>query len=129
MPSAPASVQLIATTPNSSNADTANAAVIHGPPVRVTITPDTAYSIPMSFDSAGSAQYHADMRDQYDHVITVRPNCADFQWTITPPAHIQGQVGFTYGNAFAWSDQRGTYTVTGTCVSNGLSSTAVLIVQ
>jgi hypothetical protein len=129
MPSAPAGVQLIATTPNSSNADTADAAVIHSPPVRVTIIPDTAYSIPMSFDSSGAATYHADMRDQYDHVITVRPNCADFQWTITPPAQIRGQVGLTYGNAIAWSDQRGTYTVTGTCVTNGLSSTAVLIVQ
>lgn len=129
MPAAPAGVQLIATTPNSSNADTANAAVIHGPPVRVTITPDTAYSIPMSFDSTGAATYHAHMRDQYDHVITVRPNCADFQWTITPPAQIRGQVGLSYGSAIAWSDQHGTYTVTGTCVSNGFSSTAVLIVQ
>jgi hypothetical protein len=129
MPSAPAGVQLIATTPNSSKADTANAAVIHGPPVRVTITPDTAYSIPMSFDSTGAAYYHADMRDLYDHNIPIRFNCGDFQWSITPPGQVHPQVGMVVGNTYAWSDQRGTYTVTGTCVTNGLSSTAVLIVQ
>jgi hypothetical protein len=129
MPSAPAGVKLIATTVNSTNADTANAAVIHTAPVRMLLSPDTAFSIPMSFDSTGAGFFNAVMYDKYDHGIPIRFNCA-IEWAITPtpPGRIRPQVGQLTGNAYAWSDQLGTYTVTASC-PNGLSDTALLIVR
>ena len=129
MPAAPASVQLIATTPVSGNADTANAAVIHGPPVRLVITPDTAYSVPMPAETSGAASYHASLEDQYGHPIPVRFNCGGTDWSATPPAEVHGQVGMTEGFATAWAPQAGTYTITATCRANGFSDTATLIVQ
>src|SRR5206468_5420021 len=69
MPAAPATVTLTGVVSSTQYSTTISAAVVHAPPVRLLITPDTAYSIPMSFDSTGSAFYHADMRDPYDHSI------------------------------------------------------------
>ncbi|HJQ11606.1 MAG TPA: Ig-like domain-containing protein [Gemmatimonadaceae bacterium] len=129
MPEAPASVQLIASTPASAITDTANAAVVHGPPVRMVISPDTAYSIPMTDETSAAGQYHANLEDQYGHVIPVRFTCGGTDWTATPPAQVRGNVGLTEGFASAWAPQTGTYTITATCRANGLSDTATLIVQ
>ncbi|HJQ11607.1 MAG TPA: Ig-like domain-containing protein [Gemmatimonadaceae bacterium] len=124
MPSAPTSVKLIATTPASANTDTVNVFVIHTPPVRLVVTPDTAYTAPNV-----ETQYSAGLRDQYGHGIPARLNCGGVDWTITPPGYVRGMVGMLEGFAAAASAQPGTYTITATCRANGFSDTATLVVQ